>query len=690
MKILIFTSSIVYLRMIRRELVYPESIVVIGGSENPHTPGGKVLANLLENKYSGKLYVVNKKRKEVRGLPVFQDVSLLPTPIDLAIIAVPARFVEETLRVLAEEKGVKAFIVFSAGFSDLNEEGKKLEKRLVKIVENVGGSLLGPNNIGLMNPHYAGVFTTPVPPLQADGTDLISASGATAVFILEAAMQIGLRFNSVWSVGNSAQIGIEEVLEYLDSQYTENTNKVIMLYIESIRNPEKLLRSALSLYRKGCRIVAVKSGISSAGSRAASSHTGALSSSDLAVSTLFEKAGIIRAEGRNEMILIAGILQYGLPQGKNMAIVTHAGGPAVMLTDTLEKNGFIVPEFQNPEARELLKHLYLGSSVKNPIDFLATGTAEQLDIILSYVTKFEEIDAVSVIFGSPGLFPVFEVYDVLGKHIERSPKPIYPVLPSVVNVAEEIKEFHKKGFPSFPEETLFAKALAKAYFSSPAWEPPTVKTKQITLTNQSGYLSYKETRKLLEEFGFPLIDEEMFTSEEEALAFAKGKFPVVLKVVGILHKSDVGGVRLNITDAETLRKHFRELMRIPGAKGVLVQRQMQGIEMFAGVKYEENFGHLILFGAGGIYIELFKDFASVLFPASKEEIHSKLKKLKSYALLEGIRGAKRADIASFIELIYKINELLVGVPAIRELDFNPVLVNEEGSFCIDVRIRVED
>ncbi len=673
--------------MIHPKLVSPKSIVIVGGSDNLHTPGGRVIDNLLKNRYSGKLFVVNRKGKPVRNLPVFRNVSELPGDIDLAIISIPAKFVLEVVQILIDQKNTRGFIVFSAGFGDYDEQGKERERKLVEIIERVGGSLLGPNNIGLMNTHFTGVFTRPVPPLASEGIDLISASGATAVFILEAAMQIGLRFNSVWSVGNSAQIGVEEVLEYLDEQYSEGAGKVIMLYLESISRPQKLLRSALSLGKKGCKIVAIKSGTSQAGSRAASSHTGALANSDLAVSTLFEKAGIIRAEGRNEMILLAGILQYGLPEGNNIAIITHAGGPAVMLTDVLEKNGFKIPEFSLFHQNQLKEKLYPGSSVNNPVDFLATGTAGQLDFILEQVTNFSETDAISVIFGSPGLFPVFNVYDVLHKHIKNSEKPIYPILPSVINVGEEIKYFQAKGNISFPEETLFGRALAKAYYSSKGWDSPEISRKDITFSFSEGYLSSEKTSELLRAFGFSLPAECFCVSEQEAIRFAENNFPVVMKVTGLLHKSDVGGVRLNVQSLQEVSKHFTELMQIQDAKGVLVQKQEQGKEMFIGIQYEENFGHLLFFGLGGIYIEVFKDFATVLFPASKEEIYSKLKKLKGYALLEGVRGEKKVSISSFVDTVYKMNKLIASFPNICEADFNPVLVNSEGSILVDARVK---
>ncbi len=677
--------------MINKKLINPKTIAVIGGSDNINSPGGRLIDNLLKHNYKGKLYVVNPKKNKIKDLQVYKDVSLLPNNIDLAIIAISSKFVEQAVKVLTEQKNTQAFIIISAGFSDTGNEEKALEKRIVKQIEKHGGSLLGPNNIGLINTHYAGAFTTPVPSLNKNGVDLISGSGATAVFIVEAAVKQGLQFNSIWTVGNSAQIGVEEVLEYLDENFDENSPKIKLLYIESINNPNKLLKHSRSLIEKGAKIVAIKSGSSQAGNRAASSHTGALASPDVAVQALFEKAGIIRVFGRNEMIQVAGVLQYGLPKGKNILIVTHAGGPGVMLTDVLEKNGMKVPELKNPKAKELLQYLFPGSSIANPIDFLATGTAEQLDIILKYAQNFDEIDAIAVIFGSPGLFKVFDVYEALDKHINNSEKPIYPILPSLINVKEEIDFFHKKDKMSFPYEVLFGKALTKAYYSPKIFPIEYNKNKKKTTLktdNKNGYLSPEKANKILSEFDFPLVQEQVFTEVDKALSYAKKLYPVVLKVVGIIHKSDADGVKLNIENDKDFIENFNRILQIKGAKAVLVQEQKHGLELFTGVKYEDKFGHLLMFGLGGIYIEILHDVQSILSPVNKDEIRSKIQQLKGYSLLKGIRGQKGIDIEKFIDLISKLDKLIQTYPEIKELDINPVLATENELIIVDYRIKI--
>ncbi len=683
--------------MLHEKLTNPKSIAIVGASNNVHTPGGCVLKNIIEHNFKGKLIAVNPKENKIQGIKCYQNINDVPK-VDVAIIAIAAKFTLETIKVLAQQKNTKGFIIFSAGFSEKDAAGKKLEQAIVEEINAVGGTLLGPNNIGLINQNYAGVFTTPIPKLDKKGVDFISGSGATAVFIIEAAMSTGLTFSSVYSVGNSAQIGVEEVLEHLDETFNKNTSsKVKLLYIESIENPQKLLKHASSLIQKGCKIAAIKAGSSSAGSRAASSHTGALANSDTAVDALFKKAGIVRCFGRNELITVASIFMYPELKGKNIAIITHAGGPAVMLTDTLSKNGLNVPEIKGQKSDELLNKLFLGSSVSNPIDFLATGNAEQLETIIDYCEHdFSEIDAMVVIFGSPGLFEVFDVYDVLHKKIQTCKKPIFPILPSVVNVKNEIDYFISKGNINFTDEVLFGNALGKVN-NTP--KPRLGKNSKSTINStkirailditENGYLQPQQVKELLLAAKIPMVNEAVCTTKQTCIKTAtEFGFPVVLKVVGPIHKSDVGGIVLNITSEEKLIASFNTIMKIKGATSVLIQPMKKGIELFIGAKKEGNFGHLILCGLGGIYIEVLKDIESALAPVSKNEAIEMIHNLKSHKIIEGIRNQKGVDETKFAELIEKISNLVTIAPEIAELDLNPLLGNEKEIFAVDARIRI--
>ena len=684
--------------MLHKKLINPKSIAVIGASNNIQTPGGRVLKNLIDNNFKGDLITVNPKETEVQGVKCYQNIQDIPS-VDVAIIAIAAKYTLETVKMLVKEKNTKGFIIFSAGFSEKDDEGKKLEKAIVTEINSVGGTLLGPNNIGLINQNYAGVFTTPIPKLNKNGVDFISGSGATAVFIIEAAMASGLTFSSVYSVGNSAQIGVEEVLEHLDETFDKTTSsKIKLLYIESVENPPKLLKHATSLIKKGCKIAAIKAGSSSAGSRAASSHTGALANSDVAVDALFKKAGIVRCYGRNELITVASIFTLPQLKGKNIAIITHAGGPAVMLTDALSKNGLNVPEIKGKESEKLLEKLYLGSSVSNPIDFLATGTAQQLETIIDYCEhKFNEIDAMAVIFGSPGLFEVYDVYDVLHKKMRACKKPIFPILPSVVNVKKEIDYFISKGNINFSDEVLFGNALGKTLKNKKTKankiNTTTINSEKIRAvinTAKNGYLPPQQVKALLIAAEVPIVNEAVCASKQDCLnTVKKFGFPVVMKVVGPIHKSDVGGIVLNITSEKKLIASYDTIMKIEGATSVLIQPMKKGIELFIGAKKEDKFGHLILCGLGGIYIEVLKDVQAALAPVSNNEAVEMIHNLKSYKIIQGVRNQKGVNEIIFAEIIEKLSNLVTIAPEIVELDLNPLLGNSEEVFAVDARIKIE-
>ena len=684
--------------MITKQLIKPESIVIVGGSDDIQKPGGKVLKNLIDHKFKGSLHVVNPKADSVQGINSFKNIEDLPS-VDLAIIAIAAKFCPQTVKILAEKKNTRAFIILSAGFHEESEEGAKLEKEVVDIVNSVNGSLIGPNCIGVINSNYAGVFTTPVPKLDPKGVDFISGSGATAVFIMEAGIPKGLTFSSVYSVGNSAQMGVEEILKDMDENFDQETSsKIKLLYIESIDKPQMLLKHASSLIRKGCKIAAIKSGGSEAGSRAASSHTGALASSDVAVNALFRKAGIVRCHGREELATVAALFMHPELKGKNIAIITHAGGPAVMLTDALSNNNLEIPSISGPKADALTEKLFPGSSVANPIDFLATGTAEQLGhIIDACENDFDNIDAMAVIFGSPGLFPVYDVYDLLDKKMKECKKPIYPILPSIINVKDEIDHFLSKGRVNFPDEVVFGNALAKVFQTpkpqSEKVELPSInesKIRSIINSSKNGYLEPKDVQALLDATGITRAGEAVVTSVDDAIEAAQGLgFPVVMKVVGPVHKSDVGGVVLNVKNAEAVGKEFKRMMQIKDTKAILMQPMLTGAELFVGPKQEDKFGHMVLCGLGGIFIEVLKDINAGLAPVSKEESLSMIKNLKGYKILQGVRGQEKVNEQHFAEIVSRVSALVSIAPEIFEMDLNPLLGRIDKVVAVDARIRIE-
>jgi acetyltransferase len=684
--------------MINDQLFYPNSIVVVGASNKIDKPGGKIVKNLLDNNFAGTLMLVNPGVKEIQGIPAHNDLSDIPYA-DLAILAIPAAACAEAMQVLAR-KGVKAFIVISAGFSETNAEGAQLEKELVDIANRNKACLIGPNCIGVLAPLHASVFTTPVPSLSQKGVDFISGSGATAVFIMESAIPKGLQFHSVISVGNSAQHGIEDILAYMDETFDPaESSKIKLLYIEDIKNPDRLLFHAKSLIRKGCRIAAIKAGSSEAGSRAAASHTGALASSDQAVEALFRKAGIVRCYGREELTTVACIFSNERLQGRNIAIITHAGGPAVMLTDALEDGGLHIPPIPDSPAKEQLKKLlHPGSSVENPIDFLATGNAQHLETIIDACENdFDNIDAMAVIYGSPGLFPVREVYKTLDAKMKTCRKPIYPILPSVVNVQEDVAYFISHGNVNFPDEVLLGKALTKVYqtpqpsdVSEQLKEVDVKKIREIIGRAENGFQPPGIIWEILDLAGIPRAKEFLVSTEEEALNAAREiGFPLVMKVVGPVHKTDVNGVSLNIKSEETVLKEFGRMMKIEKTTAVLMGEMLQGTELFIGAKYEPPFGHIVLCGLGGIFVEVLKDVTSGLAPLSHHEAMSMIKNLRARKILDGFRGNEPVKKTVYADMLVKLSAMLRFATEIKEIDINPLMARGNKIIAVDARILIE-
>jgi acetate---CoA ligase (ADP-forming) len=686
------------IEMINQTLINPGSIVVVGGSDDLLKPGGKILRNLKDGTFAGSLCVVNPKKDLVQGIRSYRDVKDIPET-DLAILSIPSNACLPVVETLAGEKNTRAFIIISAGFSEAGVEGRALEQKIAAIITSSGGTLIGPNCIGVITPSYQGVFTTPVPGLNPGGCDFVSGSGATAVFIFESAISKGLNFSSVFSVGNSAQTGVEEVLEYWDVTFDPVTSSHIkLIYVENIHDPDKLLYHASSLIRKGCRIAAIKAGTTEAGMRAASSHTGAMASSDSAVEALFRKAGIVRCSGREELTTVASVFFHKQMKGKNIAIITHAGGPAVMLTDALSAGGMNIPTIEGEHHDRLLAMMNQGASAVNPIDMIATATIDQLEKVIDYVDKKMPVfDGMTVIFGSNGLNDMTEVYDLLDRKITECEKPLYPILPSVISSSRELSYFLDKGHVNFPDEVVLGKALTKIFNTPyPAEENIFLEKVDVPLIRRiideapSGYVEPSIIQRLLTAASIPVVEEKSVTTIEELMETAeKMGFPVALKVIGPVHKSDVGGVTLNIKSLRHLEVEFNRMILIPGVKAVLMQRMLGGTELFIGARYEPRFGHVILCGLGGIFVEVLGDVSSGLAPLTLNEAYSMVKSLRAYSIIKGTRGKPGIDESKFAEIIVKLSSLLRFATEIKEMDLNPLIGNTDGITVVDARIRIE-
>ena len=385
----------------------------------------------------------------------------------------------------------------------------------------------------------------------------------------------------------------------------------------------------------------------------------------------------------------------------NFAIVTHAGGPGVMLTDALSKGGLNVPKIEGPMAEELKEQLFPGSAVANPIDILATGTGEQLGVAIDYCEKkFDDIDAIAVIYGTPGLTTLYEAYEVLHKKILECKKPIFPILPSLHTAGPEVAEFLQKGHVNFSDEVTLATALSQVMRTPPPapselelYGVDVPKIREIIgnlPAHQKGYVSPDVVRQLFQCAGIPMVPEFVSSNQQELVDFAtKVGFPVVAKVVGPIHKSDVGGVTLNIRTPEHLMMEFERMMKIKDATGVMVQKMVKGTELFIGAKYEERFGHVVLCGLGGIFVEVLKDVQSGLAPLSYGEVYSMIHSLRGYKIIKGTRGQAGLNEQKYAEIIVRLSTLLRFATEIKEMDINPLLADEHDVVAVDARILIE-
>jgi acetyltransferase len=406
----------------------------------------------------------------------------------------------------------------------------------------------------------------------------------------------------------------------------------------------------------------------------------------------------VYCSSREELLTVASIFNYKKLTGKNIAVITHAGGSAVMLTDALSNGGLNVPPIEGEEADKLLTFLHPGSSVSNPIDFLATGTAEQLEIIIDYCEhKFRHIDAMIVVFGSPGLFDVENVYDVLAVKLDICKKPVYPVLPSVINAGKEIQRFIDNGNINFPDEVILGTALVQVFKTpSPVSAPPDLpeidlpRIRDVIDSSQDGFLSPAKVGRLLDAAGIPRVLEFTTSKLVELLdcPFISG-YPLVMKVVGPVHKTDIGGVVLNVNTEAGVMQHFEQLMNLEGATAVMVQPMISGMELFIGAKHEADFGHLVLCGLGGIFIEVLKDVRSGLAPLSHQESLQMIRNLKSYKLLQGYRGKEGVDEDLFADIIQRVAALTLAAPEIMEMDINPLIGNTKQIVAVDTRILLK-
>jgi acetyl coenzyme A synthetase (ADP forming)-like protein len=686
-------------------LLRPASIAVVGASRRRGTIGRELLANLIAGDFQGTLYPVNPAGGEIAGLMTYSSVSELPESIDLAVIAVPAAQVAGVIEACGK-RAMGALVVISAGFAETGGAGAAAERGLVSIAHRHGMRLVGPNCMGIVNTAEGismNATFSPVAPVRGH-IGFASQSGGLGIAILNEATQRDLGVSSFVSVGNKADVSGNDLLCYWEQ---DSETDIILLYLESFGNPRRFSRIARRLARNK-PIIAVKSGRSGAGSRGASSHTAAMATPDATVDALFRQAGVIRVDTLEELFDVADVLNHQpLPKGRGVAIVGNAGGPGVLAADACEGYGLAVPELAGHTQVQLRSILSPGAAVSNPVDCIASATAEQYRQTLEIVLADEAIDAVIVIFTPPLVTSADDVAEAVVSVAARATKPIVANFFAASGTLSALRpSIGRVPWFAYPESA--ARALARiapyaAWRRQPEVAPPLydeIEREQgravvdgVLATSGDAWLGAAAASELLQAYRIPHVRSIRATSSVDAVqAGAELGYPVALKidVPGIVHKTDVGGVHLALASAEAVSTATNSLLaRFGPAAAVTVQPMAPaGVETIVGLLQDPSFGPLVMFGLGGTATEILGDRTLSLAPLNRPDAIALIGSLRSSKLLMGYRGAPVADVEALADLLCRVSRLAEDLPEIVEMDLNPVLAGPDACQALDFKIRV--
>jgi acetyl coenzyme A synthetase (ADP forming)-like protein len=689
----------------------PSSIAVIGASRSPGTIGYQIVHNLLTHGYTGVLYPVNPKAAAVHSVPAFPSIMDIPGPVELAVIAVPKERVLDVARECAK-KGVKALVVISAGFREVGGAGVERERALVELTRRYGMRLVGPNCMGVLSTDPAfsmnATFAPSMPPTGS--LSFMSQSGALGVTILDYASEFGIGIRHFVSVGNKPDVSGNDLIEYWGE---DEGTRVILMYIEHFGNPKHFTRLARAVSRKK-PIVVVKSGRTAAGARAASSHTGALAGAEVAIDALLEQCGVMRAESVEELFDMA--LAFGhlpVPKGNRVAILTNAGGPGIMIADACESTGLSVVEL-SPEIQARLRDvLPEEASVRNPVDMVASATPESYRTALEIVLEDPNVDAAIAAFVPPlGVRQEDVAECIVAASSTHSETPVLAVLMGREGLPQGRLGLREHGIPAyiFPESAARSLAAMHRYAQWRARPPEEARRFDVdsgtvarivdeALAEGREHLSEREALAVFECYGIPTIGYRTARDADEAVAAAQELgFPVVMKVLSpdVIHKSDVGGVAVDLRSPEEIREAFQRIMEavareVPEARvqGVLLEQFIKGgRETIIGVSHDPAFGPIVMFGLGGIYVEGLKDVVFRVHPVTRGDASEMVRSLRGGRILEGLRGEPGVDFEGLSEVVERVSQLVGDHERIVELDINPFLAFDDGGVAVDARIRV--
>jgi acetyl coenzyme A synthetase (ADP forming)-like protein len=695
-------------------LFYPKSIAVIGASRQPGSVGHSLLANLLMNRFQGVLFPVNPKAASVLGIKCYPRVLEISDDIDLAVIVVPSRAVPGVLDECGQ-MGIKTAIVISAGFKEVGGEGTILERRVQEIARKHEIALVGPNCLGVINTdplsQMNATFATDMP--AAGNIGFISQSGALCVAVLNYAKEANVGFSKFISMGNKAGIAENELLSYLQS---DPKTDVILMYLEDLVDGREFMRIArrtTSSTQTPKPIIALKAGRTVPGARAASSHTGSLAGSDRVYDAVFEQSGVLRVETLEELFdYVRGFSSQPLPEGPNVAIVTNSGGPGILATDSCIQHGLNIPPLSDRTLARLRRVLPQTASLQNPVDLVAEAQARQYEATLRAVLKDRNIHSAVVILTSTAFTKVEEISTAVAKVAKELAKPVVCCLLGVFDVSRGIQILERSGIPNFRFPESAARVLSKmAKFTLWLKRPQTrakayrVNRKRVSrifaAVRGEGrhFLLEPEAYEVLRAYRFPVVKAQLVCSEDEATAAAQQiGFPVVIKIASpdIEHKFDYGGVRLGLKDTAGVKLAYREILESvrrhrPGARiAGLTVGEMAGLgeEIIIGMSRDEQFGPILMFGLGGIYVEALEDVSFRLAPIREYSAITMIKKTKAHRILEGFRGGPVYDIEAIADCLKRLSQLVMDFEEIKELDINPLVVYEKGKGCriVDARI----
>ena len=705
----------------------PESLAVIGASATPGKVGHDIFKNILRGEYTGVLYPVNPGAKSVLSVKAYASVQDIPGQVDMAMIILPPKFAVDAVR-QSIEKGVRGIVIVSAGFREVGGQGREIEDKIVDMCHEAGVRLIGPNCLGVINPVSSASlnasFATRMP--EPGNISFISQSGALCTSVLDVAADRQFGFSKFISIGNKADVDELDLLEYL---HLDPDTDVILMYIEELRRGPEFIEKVKEITSGPRRtpILAIKSGRTAAGAKAASSHTGSLAGSEAVYDAIFEQSGIIRVDSINDLFDFAGVFTYKqqsrlgkvtrkLPTGNRVAIVTNAGGPGIVATDMTISSGLKLAEFSDETVDTLASHLPSTANLKNPVDIIGDAAQERYQHALQAVIRDEGVDGAVVILTPQSMTNALATAEALVKVARESPKPVISCFMGVVDVSKGVQYLQEQGYPVFRFPENAAKAFGVLYRFSKWINRQKLAEFSLTSDKQEADRIIRECLdqgktglgeldglRLLKCYGFDVLPTELAVSAEKAGQLAEDMgFPVVMKIVSaqILHKSDSGGVIVGIEDRQGAEQAFATIMANaakydPDARleGVLVQKMApSGQEVILGLNRYPTFGPLLMFGLGGVFVEVFKDVAFRLAPVRRNEARRMVRGIQSHKMLTGFRGREKADVEKIEKLLVSLSDMAQNHPQIQEMDINPLMVHAQGkgATVADCRIILED